>query len=308
MKKWDWNDYQINSPERIDNHNTMKKNETIVIRKASGKEEFFSFQKLRNSLLRSNATENETDEIVEKLKPQLYQGISTKKIYSLAFRMLKEQSSENASRYYLKKGIMELGPSGFPFEKYVSHLFEHEGFSTEVGVILPGKCVTHEIDVICKKEETLMLMECKYKNQSGINVDVKVPLYIHSRFQDLLQNDLLQKPFTTFKGWIVTNSRFTEDALAFGHCSGINLLGWDLPFKNSLKDIIDRTGLYPITCLSSLTQIEKKWFLEKGIVLISDLSTNHKLFSRAKISEKRSQMIIAECEKLSNPKLQKIQN
>jgi len=277
----------------------MKKSDDIFIQKASGKEELISFQKLKNSLLRSNASEDEANTIVNTLKPQLYQGISTKKIYSMAFRILKSQARENASRYYLKKGIMELGPSGFPFEKYISHLFQHEGYRTEVGVILQGKCVTHEIDVICKKQETMMLMECKYKNQPGVNVDVQVPLYIHSRFQDLLENNLLQHPFTNFKGWIVTNSRFTQDALAFGACRDISLLGWDIPHKNSLKDIIDRTGLYPVTCLTSLTQKEKKWLLEKGIVLVTDINNNRKLLLQAGISESRMKIIFDESGKLT---------
>ncbi len=276
----------------------MKKNEDIIIRKASGKEEYFSFQKLKNSLLRSNATEDEADAIIYKLKPKLFQGITTKKIYSMAFQLLKKDKPHNASRYYLKKGIMELGPSGFPFEKYISHLFEHEGYQTEVDIILPGKCVTHEIDVVCKKDTTFMLMECKYKNQPGISVDVKVPLYIHSRFQDLLENEVLKAPYIEFKGWIVTNSRFTEDAFAYGRCRGINLLGWDIPFKNSLKDIIDRTGLYPLTCLISLTQVEKKKLLERGVVLVKEINENEKLLSKVGVSQERIISIIEEGKKL----------
>ena len=220
----------------------MNEHEKIIIRKASGKEEYFSFQKLKNSLINSNSTEDEANRLIEILKPQLFQGISTKKIYSMAFRLLKKSSSTNASRYHLKQGIMELGPSGFAFEKFISELFMTQGFSTETGRILQGKCVTHEIDVICKKDDLIMLVECKYKNIGGSSVDVKVPLYIHSRFQDLLDNHLLVPPLKRFKGWIATNSRFTEDASCYAECQKIELLGWDVPYGNSLKDQIGRTG------------------------------------------------------------------
>ena len=273
----------------------MKKNEDIIVRKSSGKDEYFSFQKLRNSLLKSNASLNEADGIVNELKEKIYQGISTKKIYSMAFRMLKKQSPSNASRYHLKQGIMELGPSGFPFEKYISELFKQEGYKTEVDVILNGKCVTHEIDVICKKEDVLMLMECKYKNQPGVSVDVKVPLYIYSRFNDLLENNLLQAPLKKFKGWIVTNSRFTEDAMKFGSCRGMYLLGWDHPYKNSLKDIIDRTKLYPITCLTTLLKNEKQYLLDKGIILVKELIDNERLLIRAGINSNRIPKVLDEC-------------
>ena len=279
----------------------MKKTEDIIVRKASGKEEYFSFQKLRNSLLRSNASHDEAEGIVNELKGKIYEGISTKKIYSMAFRLLKKQSPHNASRYALKKGIMELGPSGFPFEKFISEIFRTEGYQTEVGRILQGKCVKHEIDVICKKEDTIMLMECKYKNQAGVSVDVKVPLYIHSRFQDLLENKLLAKPFTKFSGWIVTNSRFTDDAIAFGNCRGIQLLGWDYPFKNSLKDRVDKSGLYPITCLTTLTINEKKGFLEKGIVLVKEMHNNEKILLKSGINPKRIKNILFEIDKIITP-------
>lgn len=276
----------------------MKKTDNIVIRKASGKDEYFSFQKLKNSLVHSNASEDEANGIIQKLKPQLYHGISTKEIYKMAFRMLKKMSPPNASRYYLKKGIMELGPAGFAFEKFIGELFKKEGFSIEVDVMLNGKCVTHEIDVICKKDNLIVLVECKYKNIQGVSVDVKVPLYIHSRFQDVLENNLQKGSSKKFKGRIVTNSRFTEDAISYCQCKGIEFLGWDVPFKNSLKDIIDRTGLYPLTCLTSLTMKEKKDLLDKGIVLVKELCENEKLLRKIGISEKRIKTVINEGTKL----------
>ncbi|MBI1838624.1 MAG: restriction endonuclease [Flavobacteriia bacterium] len=277
----------------------MGNHEDIIIKKASGEKEYFSFQKLRNSLMKSNATKDEAEEIVQALKTQIHQGISTKKIYSMAYRMLKKQSTQNASRYYLKQGIMELGPSGFPFEKYISELFKHEGYQTEVGVIVQGKCVTHEIDVICRKDHEIMLMECKFKNIGGLSVDVKVPLYINSRFDDVLEHGKITQDFTTFKGWIVTNSRFTDDALSYGKCRGLNLLGWDYPKMNSLKEIIDKTGLYPITCVTSLTSNEKKAILEKGIVLVSEMAKNERLLYKLGISSNRIKNILNESNGLS---------
>ena len=276
----------------------MFQNEKITVKKASGEEELFSFHKLRNSLIKAKATIEEADRIVNVLQNKIYQGISTKKIYSMAFRILKKNAPHIASRYNLKRGLMELGPSGFPFERYISELFKIDGYKTEVGMILNGKCVSHEIDIICKKETTFMLMECKYKNIAGVSIDVKIPLYINSRFQDLLDNNLLQKPFTNFKGWIVTNSRFTDDALAFGKCKNIEMLGWDHPFNNSLKEIIDKTGLYPLTCLTTLSDEEKKWLLEKEIILAKDIENHQKLLTKAGINSTRIKTIIDESTKL----------
>ena len=66
-------------------------------------------------------------------------------------------------------------------------------------------------------------MECKYKNQGGVSVDVKVPLYINSRFDDVLDNRSQLGHFSKFQGWIVTNARFTDDAKAYGNETHVGL-------------------------------------------------------------------------------------
>ena len=47
----------------------------------------------------------------------------------------------------------------------------------------------------------------------------------------------------------------------------------------SLKEIIDDSGLYPLTCLSSLTQEEKKALLEKGLVLVREICSTSLRFA-----------------------------
>lgn len=272
----------------------MKKKENFIVRKSDGTEEYFSFEKLYNSLINSNSSIDEAKGIIEQLKEKFHEGISTNKIHSMAFRMLKKHSLRSASCYYLKKGIMELGPTGYPFETFISELFNELGYKSERSVILKGKCVNHEIDVIAKKDKEIMIMECKYKNIAGVAVDVKVPLYINSRFEDVLNNGLIKPPFTNYKGWIVTNSRFTEDAQAYANCKNIHLLSWDYPYDNSLKKLIDNLKLYPITCLNSITKDEKNWLLNKKVVLAKELINNEKTLLKAGISSKRLPKVITE--------------
>ena len=273
-------------------------NKKIIVTKASGLTEPFSILKLRNSLTRAKASPEEINGIVEILLPKLYQGISTKKIYSEAFRLLREYSKHHAARYYLKRGMMELGPSGYPFENFVGELFKHQGYAVEVGLIMQGKCVTHEIDVSAKRENQFMLMECKYRNQPGISVDVKTPLYIYSRFQDLLDNSLLKNEKQSFVGWIVTNAKFTTDAIAYGSCKSMNLLGWNYPINNSLKDMIDKFGLYPLTCLTSLTHHEKQWLLTNNYVLAKDIYNKENILRKAGVKEIRMKAVLEEGAKL----------
>lgn len=258
----------------------------MEIIKQNGQREAFSFQKFKNSLSRSGATEAEIREVVEALRPKLHPGISTREIYRMAAAMLKKQTPGSLARFSLKKAILDLGPSGYPFERFIAALFQEMGYQTQVGLVLDGKCVSHEIDVWGTREKELILAECKFRNQ-GIHVDVKVPLYIHSRFQDLLDHGVMKKPLENFTGWIATNSRFSDDAISFARCKNIRLLSWDYPAKNSVRDWIDQLALYPLTCLSSLTFAEKKYLMEKDLVLVRDLAAEPKWLGRAGLSGRR---------------------
>ena len=158
--------------------------------------------------------------------------------------------------------------------------------------------MTHEIDVIARKESEIALVECKYRNIQGISVDVKTPLYIHSRFDDVLANGAFKKAEERINGWLVTNAKFTNDAITYGRCVGLNLLSWDYPVKESLRELIDKFGLYPLTCLTSLTKQEKQWLLAHDTVLAKDICMNRVLLMKAGVSEKRLTAVKEEGDKL----------
>lgn len=249
----------------------------VKISKSTGERVPYSPEKLKRSLENVGATEEVINEINQEIKKQIYDGISTSKIYKLAYRLLKKKSKPLAARYNLKKAIMELGPSGYPFEKYIGELLSKQGYMIETGVIVDGCCVTHEVDVVAKKDDRVVYIECKYRNRQSHKSDVKVPLYINSRFEDIYQLWAKQTPnhqSIEFVGGIFTNTRFSSDAIQYGKCVGLHLIGWDYPKKGNLKDRIEHSGLYPITCLTTLTRSEKKYLLERNIVLCKDLCRN----------------------------------
>mgnify|MGYP000558910711 CR=1 FL=1 len=208
-----------------------------------------------------------------------------------AFKLLRSYSRTKASRYQLKRGLMEFGPTGFPFERFVGELFKHQGYNVQVDVTVQGKCVTHEIDVIATKPNEINYVECKYRNQQGYSVDVKNPLYIYARFQDVLDNGLLQSEKETFQGYIATNTKFTEDALAYGNCKNLKLISWNYPIGNSLKDIIDNSGIYPLTCLATLTKNEKQLLLKEGYILVKEIFEQPDLLKSIGIKETRIETI-----------------
>lgn len=271
------------------------KNNAIEVIKHSGERAIFSIEKLKNSLRKSGAEEALVNEIANNVRDELYQGISTKEIYNRAFALLKKRKKGYASKYKLKKAIYELGPTGFPFEKFVGAILYYSGYDVKTGQFLNGKCVTHEVDVVAHKNGQYIVAECKFHSDEGRNCNVKVPLYIHSRYGDILNNygdgNKEEKPN---EGWVVTNTRFTEDALTYGKCVGLYLLSWDFPKDNGIKDRIDRLGLYPVTVSTLLSQREKQFLLSRDVVLCKQLIDDQFYLDHLGVSEKRKARILEE--------------
>tara|TARA_R110001606_G_scaffold222962_1_gene370912 strand:- start:374 stop:1213 length:840 start_codon:yes stop_codon:yes gene_type:complete len=273
---------------------------TIHVKKYSGEMEPFDVNKLINSLHRAQADESLVLKIAHDVESKIEDGMTTKKIYQMAFRMLKSRARVSASRYKLKKAIMELGPTGFPFEKFVGKILQSEGYDTKVGVIVQGNCVQHEVDVIAKKENKHYMIECKYHSDQGRTCNVKIPLYIQSRFLDVKLKWEHQNGHKTklHKGGLYTNTRFTTDAIQYGKCVGLLLTSWDFPMGNGLKDRIDKLGLHPLTALTTLSKAEKTKLLDKNIVLCKELHENPKLLEQIGIDKKRHKKILEDSEAL----------
>tara|TARA_R110002072_G_scaffold166080_1_gene319298 strand:+ start:5558 stop:6376 length:819 start_codon:yes stop_codon:yes gene_type:complete len=271
----------------------------------SGEKAEFDKSKLKHSLERSGASDLVIQKVINEVTLSLYDGITTKEIYKKAFDLLRKTSQPStAARYKLKKAIMELGPTGFPFEKFVGKILSYEGFKTQVGVIVKGHCVNHEIDVIAQKNNQHFMIECKFHSDAGRYCNVKIPLYIQSRFKDVEAQWAKQSGHDNkfHQGWVVTNTRFSGDAIQYGRCVDLYLLSWDHPIKDSLKERIDRSGLHPITCLTTLTKNEKQQLLDKGIVLCTDLISHPKLINSLEISKRRQKNILHETHELCNKK------
>jgi hypothetical protein len=197
---------------------------------------------------------------------------------------------------------MELGPSGFPFEKYFGEILKYQGYKIRVGVMVEGHCVKHEIDVIAEKAEHHFMIECKYHNLPGTFCDVKIPLYIQSRFKDI-EAAWVKLPGHAAKfhqGWVVTNTRFTGDAIQYGTCVGLKLIGWNYPNEGSLRNRIETLGLYPITCLVTLSKIEKQKLLEKRIVLCKEICLDKNILLTVGVNQSRIDGVMAEATNLCN--------
>ena len=268
----------------------------ITVVKASGETQPFSEEKLKKSLHRAKVSPDVASQVIQIVKAKLKDGMTTKEIYDLAYATLRAKQRSFASRYSLKHAIMEMGPSGHPFELYVSELMKTKGYSVKVGQSVPGLCVVHEIDVVAEKGEEHIMVECKFHNQSGIKSDVKISLYVQARFEDV-KKKWEQAPGHTQKfhqPWLVTNMELTSDAIRYAECVGMKAIGWNYPAIGSLREWVESSKLHPVTCLTSLSNSQKKYLIENNIILCRSLYEDDGLLKRIGLNEEQKAVLSAE--------------
>ncbi|HEY4516312.1 MAG TPA: restriction endonuclease [Candidatus Paceibacterota bacterium] len=277
----------------------MKKEVEII--KSTGERQLFDSEKLTASLMRAKATPDLAEKITKDIEAELHDGMSTKEIYSHAFDMLARQMKHVAVKYSLRKAIMELGPSGFPFERFVAEIFKSKGYQTETDVELLGECIPHEVDVVAWNENKLIIVEAKFHNELGIKSDVKVVLYIKERFDDLenIYFDYGGKRKVD-ESWLVTNTKFSVQAIHFAECKNMKLIGWNYPKEGNLQDLVEHAGLHPITCLHSISNVEKQMLLGAGIVLCKTVALDPQLAIDVGIHTEKVKKMVKEIAEIHN--------
>ncbi len=251
----------------------------MQVKKHSGELVPFNPKSLKFSLSRSGANKAEVEQVFDSMSSFIYDGITTKELYQNAFDTLKKFRSSYAARYSLKKAVKDLGPEGHLFEKWIAKLFIEEGYHAVSGVTVQGSAVTHEIDVVAEKDNQLIFCECKFRNDIDAKISVTTPMYILSRIKDVLENEyeFFDKKLKPSKGYLVTNAYLTTDSIDFSNYYGIGLISWNYPEKTSIKALVDKGALYPLSCLTILTEEQEKQIMEKGCILVKELVENPKV-------------------------------
>ena len=274
--------------------------EKILITKASGEREPFSEAKLRRSLQRVHASSALSDEIVTLIEGELTEGMKTADIYRQAFSYLRKKERSIAARYSLKNALMELGPTGRPFERFVGELLRSEGFGVEVARIVRGVCIKHEVDVVATRGDRHVMVECKFHNRPGLRSDVKISLYIQARFEDI-ERQWKKEPEHGEKFhevWLVTNTKLTSDAADYAKCAGMRAIGWNYPLNDGLEVRIEKSGLHPITCLTTLSGAQKRQLLEKNVLLCKEILADENLLESIGLSGSKISQVLAEAKEL----------
>ncbi len=267
----------------------------IYIIKSDGTRELFNREKLLRSLRKIGTDSNTANLIINKVESNLTNDNTTKEIYRQAFSLLKKHQRPVALRYSLKQAIAELGPSGFPFEKFIAQIFKVQGYQVITGQVVMGTCVPHEVDVVAYNDKELIMVEAKFHTGFGTKSDLKIALYVKARFDDLYKGVFKyggrERQLT--KGLLITNTKFSSMAIQYGECAGLEMIGWNYPKESNLLRLIENLNLMPVTVLTTLTQSEKKMFLANDIVLSKQLG-DFGLLKSYGLDDNKAQAVIKE--------------
>lgn len=234
------------------------------------------------------------------MQRHLRDGIRTREIYRHAFSLLHREQRRAATGYGIKKALFALGPSGYPFERLVAEVLKAKGYQTEVSVIVKGKCVEHEVDVVAEKGNRTIMVECKFHNRQGVKSDVKVALYVKARFEDIEKGYETdgEKARKFHDAWLVTNTRLTLDAVRYAKCAGLNAIGWDYPEESNLQQLIEGSRVFPITALTTLNKKQKENLVANKIIICADIMKNTSALDGLGIKGRKKENVLDEIEYL----------
>ena len=243
----------------------------VFVTKADGTRQLFDREKVVRTCLRMGASRKTADEVAEKVESRLYDGIPTSKILQMTFRLLRKYKPAIRHLLDLRRSL-SLMDSKPEFENFVQILLAHNGFEVTPNRLVNGKCATHEVDAIAKKDGVTYFAEAKHHVNYHTPTGLDESRIARAILEDVTEGFELGKcNLKIDKAMIVTNTRYSEHARRYGNCRNILQIGWSSPAKLSLQSMIEEKNLYPLSCLRGLKRETKTKLVNSGIVLMKQL-------------------------------------
>jgi Holliday junction resolvase-like predicted endonuclease len=243
----------------------------ISVTKADGSKQLFNREKVVQTCLKMGATIQMANEVAGQVQRSLFEGVPTRTILQLIFRLMEEYKPEVGHLFDLRTGI-SLMDSKPEFEMFVQVLLAHSDFDVSPNRILRGKCGRHEVDAIAKRDGVIYFVEIKhhlsYHSLTGLD-ESRIAQAILEDAQEAVALGLTD--FKVDRAMIVTNTRYSEHAVEYGTCKNILLIGWSSPQTLGLREIIEKSNLYPLSCLRGLSHDDRTRFVNSGILLLKQL-------------------------------------
>lgn len=230
--------------------------------KFSGDSEKFDHKKIYRAVRNAGGSKKLASDAVKEVRNLVRENISTREIFEFLLKFLRREPGVS-QRYGIKRAIMSLGPTGFPFEQFFARVLEYHGYKTTTDNKLRGKRIIQEVDIVAIKNKKWMI-ECKYHNEQGTITKLHPALYTYARFLDLGKYDF-DAP------WLVTNTKCSWDAVEYAKGVNLKITSWNYPQEESLQSLIMEKKLYPVTILWIVTKDILEKLYSANIVVARDL-------------------------------------
>ena len=243
----------------------------VLVTKANGYKQPFDRNKVVQTCLRMGASPQVADKVAGMVERRLYAGISTREILQLTFRFMRKYKPTVKHLLDLRKGLSMMEPKP-EFETYIRTLLANSGYEVESNRILRGKCGEHEVDAIAKKDGVTYFVEVKHHYSYHTLTGLDESRIAQAILEDANDGYLLgMSTLKIDRAMIVTNTRYSDHAIQYGSCKNILQIGWSSPHTLGLRDMVQNSALYPLSCLRGIKYETRMRLVNSGIVLVKQL-------------------------------------
>jgi len=242
-----------------------------LVKKADGSMQVFDREKIVRTCLRMGADRRAAYEIAERIERRLYPGISTERILQMIFQFMRRDKPSVSNLFDLGKGL-SLMSSKPEFEVFVQALLARNGFEVSPNRLLVGRCVEHEVDAIAKKDGITFFVEAKHHSMYHTLTGLDESRIARAVLEDVMEGVAIGKSDLKIdRAMIVTNTRYSEQAVRYGNCRNILQIGWSSPTDKGLQSMVAGTKLLPLSCLRGLGLNARIKLALSGIVLFEQI-------------------------------------
>ena len=155
---------------------------------------------------------------------------------------------------------------------FVQVLLKHNGFEVSPNQLLNGKCVEHEVDAIARKDGVTYFVEAKHHSSYHTPTGLDESRIARAVLEDVIEGFVLGKSdLKVDRAMIVTNTRYSDQAVQYGNCRNILQIGWSSPTDHGLQSMIEGKNLLPLSCVRGLSMDARLKLANSGIVLFEQL-------------------------------------
>ena len=221
------------------------------------------------------ATRAAAESIADKVEARIYDGIETKKILQMTFKLLRKHKPAVKHQIDLRKALALLR-SAPDFERFIQLLLSEHGYEVTPNQIVRGRCVEHEVDAIATKNGKTCLVEVKHHFHYHTRTNLDVSRISRAVFEDVTEGyELGLNNLKVDYAMIICNTKMTEHAKRYAECRGIRHIGWSSPKHHDLQTMIQEKKAHPITLLKGLNAANRQKLTSNGIVLLKQLTESN---------------------------------